>query len=136
MSAERLLGELEALGVKLRAEGERLRVNAATGVITNELKVRIDEFKPQLLALLEARRTGLEGEYPASFAQRRLWFLDQLEPGNGAYHLGAVHAIHARIDVAAMDAAINDIRRRQTSLRTVFRVVDGEPMQVHRGVTG
>lgn len=130
MNAEGLLAELEALGVRLSVDGERLRVNAATGALTGELKARIGELKPQLIALLAARRPGPEGEYPVSFAQRRLWFLAQLEPGNSAYHLGAVHRIHAPIDSAAMESAINDIRQRQPALRTVFRAVDGEPLQV------
>ena len=129
MSA-RLLAELEALGVRLRADNGRLRVNAAAGALTDDLRARIGEAKPELLTLLAARRTAPEGEYPVSFAQRRLWFLDQLEPGNSAYNLGAVHTIHAAIDAAAMEAAINDIRQRQPALRTVFHVADGEPLQV------
>lgn len=135
MSAETLLAELEALGVRLAADGERLRVNAAAGVLGDDLKGRIAAAKPQLLALLVARGAGPgdgSGEYPVSFAQRRLWFIDQLEPGNKAYHLGASHTIASAIEPAAMEAAINDIRQRQPALRTVFRAHDGEPVQVVR----
>ena len=137
MTAERLLAELETLGVRLAVDGERLRVNAAAGVVGDALKARIGAAKPELIALLAARAGAAtapppEGEFPVSFAQRRLWFIDQLEPGNKAYHLGAVHRIESPIDTAAMEAAVDDVRRRQPALRTVFRADDGEPVQVVR----
>ncbi len=132
MNPESLLAHLDSLGVRLTADGERLRVTAAPGSLSDECKALIGEHKPQLLVLLAARSDGAEGEYPVSFAQRRLWFLDQLEPGNSAYHLGAAHGIDSTVDVAAMESALNDVLRRQSALRTVFRAVDGEPMQVVR----
>ena len=65
-----------------------------------------------------------------SSAQRRLWFLDQLEPGQSAYTLGASHLLEAPVEARVLEQAINDVVRRQGSLRTVFRTVDGEPVQV------
>jgi hypothetical protein len=137
LNAESLLAQLESLGVELLADGERLRVRAAPGQISDEFKAGIAEFKPQLLALLARRAVPAavaapEGEFPVSFGQRRLWFLDQLEPGNAAYHLGASSVIPTSVDAVAMEAAINDVVQRQAALRTVFREVDGEPLQVVR----
>jgi amino acid adenylation domain-containing protein len=135
LNARDLLDQLEALGVALAADGDRLRVRAAPGQLSDELKAGIAQHKSELLVLLSARGMPVaaaapEGEYPVSFGQRRLWFLDRLEPGNSAYHLGAAHRIDAAVDVAVMEAAINDVVERQASLRTVFREVDGEPLQV------
>jgi amino acid adenylation domain-containing protein len=130
LSAQALLARLDALGVRVAADGDRLRVSAAPGQLTDEIKASIAQCKAQLLELLAARSSGSAGEFPVSFGQRRLWFLDQLEPGNPAYHLGASHRIAVRVDVPAMEAAINDVVRRQGALRTVFRAVDGEPLQV------
>ena len=130
MNAANLLAELESLGVKVSADGERLRVNAAAGRLSAQLKQQIATNKLQLLQLVAARSAGPLGEYPVSFAQRRLWFLDRLEPGNMAYHLGASHDIESAVNVPAMRAAINDVRKRQSALRTVLREVDGEPVQV------
>ncbi len=133
MSAQALLAQLDALGVQMAADGDRLRVSAAPGQLTDELKASIAHSKAQLIELLTSRSRGGAGEFPVSFGQRRLWFLDQLEAGNSAYHLGASHRIGVRVDVPAMQAAIDDVVRRQSALRTVFRAVDGEPVQVVRG---
>jgi amino acid adenylation domain-containing protein len=132
LSAPALLAQLESLGVRVTADGERLRVSAATGQLTDDLKASIAQAKPQLLALLAQRNSEHAGEFPVSFAQRRLWFLDQLEPGNSAYHLGAAHRICASIDVQAMTDAVNDVVRHQSALRTVIGQVDSEPVQMVR----
>lgn len=67
---------------------------------------------------------------PLSFAQRRLWFLDQLEPGTAAYNIAGALRIVGQLDVPALDRSLNEIVRRHESLRTSFVVVDGEPTQV------
>ena len=68
---------------------------------------------------------------PLSFAQQRLWILDQLEPGSFAYNLAAALKLHGDLAVGAFGAAIAEIVRRHESLRTVFRTdPEGEPRQV------
>jgi amino acid adenylation domain-containing protein len=66
----------------------------------------------------------------ASFAQQRLWFLDQLEPGNAAYNVPAAVRITGQLDVAALESAFNEVARRQESLRTTFEAVGGVPYQI------
>lgn len=68
--------------------------------------------------------------FPASFAQRRLWFLDQLAPGNPAYNLHNAIRLSSAPNLAALEQSLNEIVRRHESLRTTFKAVDGEPVQV------
>ncbi|WP_407288205.1 amino acid adenylation domain-containing protein [Streptomyces sp. BP-8] len=65
-----------------------------------------------------------------SFAQRRLWFLEQLQPGNPAYHVAGELHLDGELDVTALHAALTEVVRRHEALRTVFTTVDGAPRQV------
>jgi amino acid adenylation domain-containing protein len=67
--------------------------------------------------------------FPASFAQQRLWFLDQLDPGMSVYHLLYAVRLEARVNIAALEQALNELVRRHETLRTTFVTVDGQPMQ-------
>ena len=68
--------------------------------------------------------------FPASFGQRRLWFLDQLEPGSSAYNISMATRIGGALDTNALQAALNDLIARHETLRTCFDVEDDEPVQV------
>ncbi|MBN3878011.1 amino acid adenylation domain-containing protein [Nostoc sp. JL23] len=67
--------------------------------------------------------------FPASFAQQRLWFLDQLIPGNGIYSVPTVIRLTGSLKLAALEQTFNEIVRRHETLRTTFIVSDGQPLQ-------
>jgi amino acid adenylation domain-containing protein len=67
---------------------------------------------------------------PASFAQQRLWFLDQLVPGNPFYNEHAAMRIAFPVNAEALERSVAEIVRRHETLRTTFAAVDGEPVQV------
>ena len=74
-----------------------------------------------------ARRENLK-EFPLSFAQQRLWLLDQLEPGpqyNDPFHL----RLTGSLDVVALSRSLNEIVRRHEALRARFLMVDDQPKQ-------
>jgi amino acid adenylation domain-containing protein len=68
--------------------------------------------------------------FPPSFAQKRLWFLDQLEPGNPAYNIPSAFHLVGSLDIPALEQSINEIIRRHESLRTTITSVDGQPVQL------
>src|SRR5215813_3694172 len=70
------------------------------------------------------------GALPLSFAQQRLWFLDQLAPGSVAYNLSGRLHLEGRLDASALEASLNEIVRRHEVLRTIFSTRDGEPVQI------
>jgi NRPS condensation-like uncharacterized protein len=67
---------------------------------------------------------------PLSFAQQRLWFLDQMEPGSSFYNISAVVRLTGKLNVDALERSFGEIVRRHETLRTRFEVVDGQPVQV------
>jgi amino acid adenylation domain-containing protein len=67
---------------------------------------------------------------PLSFAQERLWFIDRLEPGSAVYNIPMAHRLGGALDPAVLERALGEIVRRHDALRTVFREVDGAPVQV------
>src|SRR5439155_21594389 len=70
-----------------------------------------------------------EGLFPVSFAQQRLWFLNELEPGNGVYSLPRLIRITGRLNAGALTGAIRALVSRHEGLRTVFTSIEGEPWQ-------
>ena len=66
---------------------------------------------------------------PLSFAQQRLWFLDQLEPGSASYNIPAALHIRGRLDVEALRRTIETMVERHEALRTTFASENGEPVQ-------
>jgi amino acid adenylation domain-containing protein len=70
------------------------------------------------------------GDLALSFAQQRLWFFNQLDPGNSAYNIPAAGRIMGPLNLAALEQCLNEIVKRHESLRTTFGKVDGRPTQV------
>ncbi|MBZ4410591.1 non-ribosomal peptide synthase/polyketide synthase, partial [Myxococcus sp. XM-1-1-1] len=71
-----------------------------------------------------------DGPLPLSFAQQRLWFLDQLQPGMAIYNMPVALRLSGRVERAAFHRAVDELVRRHESLRTTFETVGGEPRQV------
>ena len=96
-----------------------------------ELAERVEAMRraglPVLPPVVPVERTGA---LPLSFAQERLWFLDQLEPGSAVYNIPVALRLGGALDVAALERALDEIVRRHEALRTTFAEVDGAPVQV------
>src|SRR5437588_11482124 len=68
--------------------------------------------------------------FPLSFAQQRIWFLDQLEPNKASYNIPWSIRIKGDLSVRALEATLQEIVRRHEVFRTTFQNQDGEPVQV------
>jgi amino acid adenylation domain-containing protein/non-ribosomal peptide synthase protein (TIGR01720 family) len=75
------------------------------------------------------QRVDRNEDLPLSFAQERLWFLDQLEPNSPFYNILAAVRVTGPLDVEALRASLNEIVRRHESLRTTFVTVAGRAVQ-------
>ena len=78
---------------------------------------------------LTGRHNKGEGA-PLSFAQQRLWFLHQYEPGSPFYNISRQYRIKGRLNVTALERSLNEIVQRHEILRTRFSADSGEPMQL------
>jgi acyl carrier protein len=67
---------------------------------------------------------------PLSFAQQRLWFLDQLEPNNPLYNVPHIARLSGRLNIPVLEKTLNEIVRRHETLRTRFESVGDQPVQV------
>lgn len=140
------LSKLEQQGIKLWREGDQLRVNAPQGVLTRALVSQLKERKAEILAFLSPNQASQSKAstsltvrpiqavsrsepLPLSFAQQRLWFLDQLG-SNEAYNIPFGWRLHGTLNIVALKRALSEIIHRHESLRTTFIAVDGEARQV------
>ncbi|HSK78180.1 MAG TPA: amino acid adenylation domain-containing protein, partial [Thermoanaerobaculia bacterium] len=97
-----------------------------------DLALRVEEAlragaKELIPPLIPAPR---EGTLPLSFAQQRLWFIDQLEPGSPLYNLAVVLRAEGPLEPAVLARCLEEIVRRHEALRTVFALQEGSPVQV------
>lgn len=81
------------------------------------------------LAPAAPRAVPGDGPFPLSYAQRRMWLLDQLNPGLVAYNSARVLRLRGGLDREALELALSGIIERHTVLRTIMRLEEGEPMQ-------
>ncbi|MFD1547406.1 non-ribosomal peptide synthetase [Nonomuraea guangzhouensis] len=115
------LDGLDGLDAELLAAYESLSPERRD-LLTREL-ARRRAVRPRI-----PRRQG-GSPLPVSFAQERLWFLDQLEPGSVAYVMPVAVRLRGRLDVDVLARCFTEIVRRHETLRTTFPIVDGKPYQ-------
>ena len=121
----------ETFGVELalRTLFERPTLADLSEALAEAVSERAVEEPASGPVLRRVERTGSE-ELPLSFAQERLWFLDQLEPGGSSYNIAQAVRLAGRLDVAALGRTLTEIVRRHEALRTTFSVTGGEtPVQ-------
>lgn len=142
MNTTALLAKLRHLGVKLWIEDGKLRFSAPKGVLTTQLKAEMAEHKEHIISFLSNASSDREhsmpplqkadrrGPLPLSFAQNRMWFLNQLAPGSAYYNIPSALFLRGLLDIDVLEQVFLEIVRRHEVLRTVYKNEDGHIQQV------
>ena len=97
--------------------------------VLEEIAREVEALGGGRAAAAEAPGVEETGPAPLSFAQERLWLLDQIAPGTAAYNMPGAFRLRGALDGPALDRAVGEIVRRHEALRTTFRVEAGRPVQ-------
>lgn len=135
-----LFTHLSSLDVKLWVEDDRLCCNAPEEVLTSNLSSELSQRKEEIIAFLnrahstsKSKRTILPvsraENLPLSFAQRRLWFVDQMTSGSPEYNIFWAIRIKGLLNLSALKQSFNEIVQRHEVLRTNFKTLEGQPLQ-------
>ena len=133
-----LLTQLRERDVKLWLDGERLRYSAPPGGLSDELREDLRAHKSDITAFLREaqqaarsappmQRIPRDGAMPLSFAQERLWFLNQFQSdgGGATYNMCGAVRLDGPLDIEALERSFDTICDRHETLRSRFPVVDG-----------
>ncbi|OUR88830.1 hypothetical protein A9Q81_22995, partial [Gammaproteobacteria bacterium 42_54_T18] len=146
MTVYDIVSKLNSAGIKVWVDDGQLKLKAPKGAMTKALKDEIVANKSELIQFLPSVQAATkqediipvvsrDGDLALSYAQQRMWFLAQLEPGNTAYHIRTALEISGELNVDALQQAIKKLINRHESLRTTFSEIDGIPSQtIHQDV--
>lgn len=143
MKAAALVARIRELDGKIWLDGDQLRIDAPKGAITPELQKELAAGKPELLRFLKQAQAApipvfTPGAYPIhegedhalSFAQQRLWMVNQYQPEDRSYTVVKVYEISGELDCLALEQSISRILARHSALRSIFPVNENnQPVQ-------
>ncbi|MEM7593187.1 MAG: amino acid adenylation domain-containing protein, partial [Cyanobacteria bacterium P01_A01_bin.83] len=142
MNTFEFLSHLKSKKIQLIADGERLRCDAPKDALTPSLKVELKERKAEILAFLNRassmsrqdlesiRPVSRQGNIPLSFAQERLWFLNQLEPNSAFYNIPGAVRLNGNLNLQILQQALDAIVAHHEILRINYISEEGKPIQV------
>lgn len=134
-----IIKELKRLNVSLTVENGQLRLVGATENISNILLCKLKEQKAEIISFLKDASSQLkldhiekiqqQAHYLCSNAQKRIWLLSQLPKGSSAYNIVAGFLLQGVVRIDCLEFAVNAIIDRHESLRTTFKIFEGELRQ-------
>ena len=140
MTFETLLRQLKQQNIPIRLKDDKLFIAAKKQQISAELLTQVKKHKERLLSYLqdiERKKTAAKDQIvrtkrqqymPLSFAQQRMWLLEQLE-GGSTYLMPGALTLAGSLDVAALELSFGDLAARHEALRTSFMEKDETPSQ-------
>lgn len=135
VSIQTLLAGLNDLGIRLWLDGDRLRAEGPDDALTDEVLAQLKAHRDALTETLRAPARRIPprdtaGPAPMSFAQRRLWFLEQMPQEAGVYNVPLAVRIAGALDIDALRLALQATVARHEVLRTRYVRHDDEAVQV------
>ena len=148
MAIVKFINKINTLGIKLWLENKQLKFKAPKGAWTDKIRDELIANKEEVIAflrqtsvnaqippILPIKRSSSGGEltseqYPLSFSQERLWFIDQLEPDSANYNIPIAVSISGELDFEHLEQAFNMIITRHENLRTIFPSKNGKAQQL------
>ncbi|HEV7508323.1 MAG TPA: amino acid adenylation domain-containing protein [Thermoanaerobaculia bacterium] len=116
---------IETFGVELPLQS--LFANPTVASFTARVEAALAEEKITAAPIEPAPR---DGDLPLSFAQQRLWFMEQVDPGTPVYLIPAAVRLSGPLDAEVLEQAVNEVVRRHEVLRTTFSLANDLPVQV------
>jgi hypothetical protein len=139
-SANELIASLQTQGIHCFLENGELAIDGPTGSLSHEqteqIRLRRVEIAQYLRATVCRERDVVDirqvrGEtVPLSFAQERLWFVEQMRLTGAAYNESIAWKLEGTLDSQALERSLGELIARHESLRTHFEVAEGQPHQV------
>jgi amino acid adenylation domain-containing protein len=129
MALQELLDRLASHQIQLRLDGERLCLQGSLDSSSDLMT----ELRRHETAIVNFLRRGSDIErsedFPLSFAQERIWFLDQLVPGSVTYNILAAYRLRGEINIRGLEWSLNQMIAKHSALRTTIVIRDGRPVQ-------
>jgi amino acid adenylation domain-containing protein len=139
--AKEIITRLGARGVELWVEAGALRFRAPRNALDDAVRREIAKNRDAIINVLrqlgkvaapagdDRVRSQQAGQKPQlSFAQKRFWYLDQLDPGSPRYNIGSLLRVRERIDLRVLAKAVDDLFTRHEAFRSQICTSDGEPI--------
>lgn len=142
MTIKNVLAVLSENNIRLGLEGDdQLKIRAAKGAITPDIKQLLVDNKPALIEWIKQKNSSSQqaeairprdrdAELCLSFAQKRLWFIDQLDPQSSAYNIPSAALLRGYLKLELIQRAFDTVIQRHEILRTTFANVNGVPQQL------
>ncbi len=144
-NAAQIVNEALSQGITLFVADNRLQYETQCDIIPPELLNEWKEHKHELIKFLSDANSDEEThtyqlqaiqrdehatDYPLSFAQQRLWLIDQANGSSPQYNGTGDFRLKETVNIEALEAAVKSLLERHEALRTHFKIIDNEPRQV------
>ncbi|NOQ25383.1 MAG: amino acid adenylation domain-containing protein [Bacteroidales bacterium] len=139
MSTSELILSLEELGIHLILKNGKLKINAPKGALNDDLINKVKQNKKEILEILNhkelqekydcIKQTKTKNFYKLSSAQKRLFFLFELDKTSLAYNIPKIVKLEGKLDKLRLNNAFRKLIDRHENLRTSFEVINDEVVQ-------